>query len=90
MYWSHGDPVSVAVLEAASRARRSQRLSGLAARTHPAGAIFRRLARRLRPRRVGLALGGGGAWGFAHIALIARLEQDKIPIDLITGCCSRT
>jgi len=38
-----------------------------------------------RPR-VGVALGGGGAWGFAHVALLQRLEREGIPIDLISGC----
>ena len=38
----------------------------------------------LQPR-VGLALGGGGARGFAHIGVLRVLEQEKIPIDLVVG-----
>ncbi len=38
----------------------------------------------VRPR-IGLALGGGGARGFAHIGALRVLEQEKIPIDIIVG-----
>ncbi len=38
----------------------------------------------LRPR-IGLALGGGGARGFAHLGALRVLEQEKIPIDLVVG-----
>ena len=37
-----------------------------------------------RPQ-IGLALGGGGARGIAHIGVLKVLEQEKIPIDLIVG-----
>lgn len=36
-------------------------------------------------RRVGLALGGGGARGLAHVGALAALEEGGIPIDYITG-----
>lgn len=36
-------------------------------------------------KKVGLALGGGGVKGLAHIGVIKVLEQNKIPIDYITG-----
>ncbi len=35
--------------------------------------------------KVGLALGGGGARGLAHIGVLKVLERENIPIDLITG-----
>jgi NTE family protein len=38
----------------------------------------------IRPR-IGLALGGGGARGFAHIGALRVFEQEKIPIDIIVG-----
>jgi NTE family protein len=38
----------------------------------------------VRPK-VGLALGGGGARGFAHIGALRVLEQEKIPIDFVVG-----
>ncbi|PKL83426.1 MAG: patatin [Ignavibacteriae bacterium HGW-Ignavibacteriae-3] len=35
---------------------------------------------------LGLALGGGGARGLAHIGLLKVLDAEKIKIDAITGC----
>lgn len=39
----------------------------------------------LRNRKVGLALGSGGAKGLAHIAVIEYLENMNIPVDMIAG-----
>ncbi|HOO89195.1 MAG TPA: patatin-like phospholipase family protein [Syntrophales bacterium] len=39
-------------------------------------------------KRIGLALGGGGARGFAHIGVIRVLQENKIPIDIIVGTSS--
>jgi len=36
-------------------------------------------------KRVGLALGGGGARGLAHIGVLRALEKEEIPINLIAG-----
>jgi NTE family protein len=36
-------------------------------------------------KRVGLALGGGGARGLAHIGVLRVLEREGIPVDLIAG-----
>lgn len=38
-----------------------------------------------RPPKVALALGGGGARGFAEIGVLRVLEQEKIPIHLVVG-----
>jgi NTE family protein len=35
--------------------------------------------------KIGLALGGGGARGLAHIGVLQVLEKEKIPIDFIAG-----
>ena len=40
-----------------------------------------------RPK-VGLVLGGGGARGFAHIAVLELIEEMGIPIDLVIGVSS--
>lgn len=32
--------------------------------------------------RVALALGGGGARGFAHLGVLKVLEEERIPVDL--------
>lgn len=54
--------------------------SGCATSTPPVAPA----GREIRPR-VGLALGGGGARGFAEIGVLRVLEQEKIPIDLVVG-----
>jgi NTE family protein len=38
-----------------------------------------------KPPRVGLALGGGAARGFAHIGVIQVLEEHGIKVDLVAG-----
>jgi NTE family protein len=38
-----------------------------------------------RPPRIGLALGGGAARGFAHIGVIQVLEEAGIRVDLVAG-----
>jgi len=50
-----------------------------------ARAHFERLVRFLTGRAVGLALGGGGARGAAHIGVIRALTEAGIPIDMIGG-----
>ena len=36
-------------------------------------------------KKVGLALGGGAAWGMAHIGVLTVLEKEGVPIDVIAG-----
>jgi len=38
-----------------------------------------------RRRKIGLALGGGGARGFAHLGVLIALEENNIPVDVIAG-----
>src|SRR5689334_13838836 len=38
-----------------------------------------------KPLKIGLALGGGGARGVAHIGVIRKLEELHIPIDYVVG-----
>lgn len=38
--------------------------------------------------KIGLALGGGGARGLAHIGVLKVLEQEEIPISIIAGTSS--
>ena len=37
------------------------------------------------PRKIGLALSGGGARGLAHIGVLKILEQEGVPIDYLAG-----
>jgi NTE family protein len=38
-----------------------------------------------RRPRVGLALGGGSAKGFAHVGVLKWLEEHRVPVDVIAG-----
>jgi predicted acylesterase/phospholipase RssA len=44
-----------------------------------------RIARWLLDRPVGLVLGGGGAYGIAHIGVLKALEEAAVPIDIVGG-----
>ena len=46
---------------------------------------FGRLARLMAGRAIGLALGGGGARGFAHIGVFRALRDAKVPVDVVAG-----
>lgn len=46
---------------------------------------FESLARFITGRSIGLALGGGGAKGLAHIGLLKAMREEGIPIDMIGG-----
>jgi predicted acylesterase/phospholipase RssA len=50
-----------------------------------AKSFFERWVRDLQFRRIGIALGGGGATGFCHVALLRKLREENIPIDLVSG-----
>lgn len=45
-----------------------------------------RVGRSLTGRRVGVALGGGGAWGYAHVGLLKGMAARGIPVDVLAGC----
>ncbi len=51
----------------------------------PVSAPLRRLARKILGRTVGLAIGGGAAFGIAHIGAIRVFEDNDVPIDLVAG-----
>ena len=46
---------------------------------------LQRLMRTLAHQAVGIALGGGAAWGYAHVALLRALHEAGIPIDMVAG-----
>jgi NTE family protein len=50
----------------------------------PSIRVFAQNTRTPKPR-IGLALGGGGALGFAHIGVLRFLEERHIPVHLIAG-----
>ncbi len=58
-------------------------------RAHPRSAAalpLHRLAHKLLGTSVGLALGGGAAFGLAHLGVLKVLEGAGVPIDLVAGC----
>jgi NTE family protein len=54
-------------------------------RSAPALPIHR-LAHKLLGTSIGLALGGGAAFGLAHIGVLKVLDDAGVPIDLVAGC----
>lgn len=44
-----------------------------------------RLGRLTQQKQVGLALSGGGNWGFSHIGVLQVLEENRIPVDMVSG-----
>ncbi len=51
----------------------------------PYARTIRFLARELTGKLVGLVLGSGAAFGFAHVGVLRVLEREQIPVDIITG-----
>jgi NTE family protein/lysophospholipid hydrolase len=74
--------------ELPTRATAWSKLEGLS-RTHHVrqnrDADFRRVARIMSRRAIGLVLGGGGARGIAHVGVLKALEEADVPIDFISG-----
>jgi NTE family protein len=54
----------------------------------PMRASLSRWARAITDRRIGVALGGSGSWGYAHVALLEALDRASVPIDLIGSASS--
>lgn len=52
----------------------------------PAVLPIQRLTRKILGASVGIALGGGAAFGIAHLGVMKVLERNNIPIDLVAGC----
>lgn len=50
------------------------------------GLPIRRLARKVLRSTIGIALGGGAAFGIAHLGVLKVLQQNDIPIDMVVGC----
>ena len=44
------------------------------------------VARHIAHQTIGIAFGGGGARGFAHIGVLQRLQESDIPLDYISAC----
>lgn len=68
---------------------RRAREGGVAAALDRAGDVcgeaYWRVARMVRRKSVGLALGGGGAWGAAHVGVLRAFQAAGVPIDYVAG-----
>ena len=51
----------------------------------PASAPLRRLARKILGMSVGVAMGGGAAFGIGHVGVLKVFEDNDIPVDLVSG-----
>jgi NTE family protein len=51
----------------------------------PASPALRRLARKILGTSLGIALGGGAAYGIAHVGVFQVLEENGIEVDLLAG-----
>jgi NTE family protein len=47
--------------------------------------VIRRISRQIGENLVGLALGVGVGYGFCHIGVLKVIEEERIPIDIISG-----
>jgi NTE family protein len=47
--------------------------------------VIKRIARETGEVVLGVALGSGGSYGFAHIGVLEVLEENNIPIDIVCG-----
>jgi NTE family protein len=54
-------------------------------RSAPALPLYR-LAHKMLGTSIGLALGGGAAFGIAHLGVLKVLERVGIPVDMVAGC----
>lgn len=49
------------------------------------GRVIARLTRSLFGASVGVALGAGAAFGIAHVGVLAALEDEGVPVDVVAG-----
>lgn len=64
----------------------ARKVADWAALTSPASLPLKRLARKILGKTVGLALGGGAAFGLSHLGVVKVLEDNAIPVDILAGC----
>jgi NTE family protein len=53
--------------------------------TLPISRVLRRLTRKIAGVTVGIALGGGAAFGIAHVGVLQALDHAGLPVDLVAG-----
>ena len=78
-------PDGVVDVPALSAADERAVADGWLAPTTPAGARVGWAARDVASLKVGLALGGGGLKGYAHLGVLRVLERKGLPVDFLAG-----
>lgn len=72
----------------ATLARFEEKNTARVIETYPAtyyAKTLRRIAREISGVRVGLALGSGAAFGFAHVGVLKAIEENNLDIDIVSG-----
>ena len=85
MALNHCEPFVVPDVPEFAAVRRPTRPLTLIDSGHPASRVLGRLVRKILGATVGIALGGGAAFGIAHIGVLYALDQAGIPVDLVAG-----
>ena len=85
MALNHCEPFVLPDVPAFATAPRPTRPLAVIEGRHPAALVLGRLARKIMGATVGIALGGGAAFGIAHIGVLHALEEAGIPVDLVAG-----
>jgi len=52
----------------------------------PTSRALHRMTRSLLGTTMGVALGGGAAFGLAHVGVLEALDENRVPVDLLVGC----
>ncbi|MBV9279846.1 MAG: patatin-like phospholipase family protein, partial [Chloroflexi bacterium] len=73
-------------LDRASREHEAHVVRILASAGRDQAAHVAWLGRHLAGLKVGVALGGGGARGYAHLGVLAGLQRSAVPVDYLGGC----
>ena len=82
---NHCEPFVLPDVPEFAAAQRPVRPLALVDRRHPASRVLGRLVRKILGATVGIALGGGAAFGIAHIGVLYALDEAGIPVDLVAG-----
>ena len=82
---NHCEPFVLPVEPLLEGADHAKSLAVLSDSTLPLSRVLGRLTRKVMGTTVGIALGGGGAFGVAHVGVLRALTEAGIPIDLVGG-----
>jgi NTE family protein len=82
---NHCEPFMLPIEPRLERARADRAVRIVSDSRSEASRVLARLARKIMGATVGIALGGGGAFGIAHVGVLSALSEAGLPIDLVAG-----